>query len=155
MPARFPLLLLSSTMLYPVTIGGSAAGAIYFSCIHNMSTSIYASRMYSLRLLSPRMLMLPTFILWVSHVFRLEFSLLFLLCHPLVLFFVCFYPSLGCYNLAPWPLSAGGAGGRWLALVMVIPSPVLGMLWRVHSHLLVLGVESWWDGGYDGSLLLS
>ena len=72
-------------MLYPSTAGGIAAGASHVSCTHRTSTSVYASSIYNLRYVRPRILILPTLSPYVSHVLRLECALLFLLREPLVL----------------------------------------------------------------------
>ena len=133
-PPRLPFLLLSSTMLYPGIVGGIAFFASHVSCTQSMSMSCCASITYSFKKVRPRMLILATVIPWVSHFFMFVFVLCFLLRDPFVLPIIlfCCLPSLG------YLLSMGG--GMWLGRALAGPTPVLCMLWRVHSHVVALVV---------------
>ena len=150
-PPRVPFVLLSSIRLYPAIYGGIAACDIQVSYTHKMSNSTYANIMYIFKYVSPRMLILPTLTPRVIHVFRLEFSDLFLLRDPFVLrlfsvaiyyFIVVFF--LQCSFYACFPFNMGGAGGIQAGRALAGPMPVLGKLWRVNSHEEVLGVAARW-----------
>jgi hypothetical protein len=131
-PPLDPFFLRSSIRLYPASCGGIAVGAIQVSCMHKMSTSSYASRMYSFIYVSPRMFMLPTLMPFVIHVCSMEFALLLRLRDPFVLFTLLVFPSLGCAFCASCALSTGGVCSRWLGRALAGPTPVQGARMRVH-----------------------
>jgi hypothetical protein len=103
-----------------------------------MSTFSYASNIYNLIYVSPRMFILPTLMPYLSHVCSVELVLLFRLRDPFVLFTFLYVPSLGCAFCDTRSLSMGGVCSRWLGRALAGPTPMLGGRMRVNSHVLEL-----------------